>query len=185
MVSEYGGGARVVWAMSAGDREAEAQAKKGDDAASNDRDSRAAAALKQYWCVGLRALELIIAIIAIGLIVNPLYSQHVVQSDLRHIALIYSAYSSYIIITGVLVVARLFGESAGWRTSIGFSVMGAIMFTAAAAVIFYDWHRSYYSNMRPNKQVYDLFISSGVFSVINVVVFIVHAFLTFRKEADY
>lgn len=58
-VSEYGGGARVVWAMSAGDREAEAQAKKGDEAASNDRDSRAAAALKQYWCVGLRALELV------------------------------------------------------------------------------------------------------------------------------
>lgn len=58
-VSEYGGGARVVWAMSAGDREAEAQAKKGDEAASNDRDSRAAAALKQYWCVGLRAVELV------------------------------------------------------------------------------------------------------------------------------
>lgn len=58
-VSEYGGGARVVWAMSAGDREAEAQAKKGDEAASNDRDSRAAAAIKQYWCVGLRAVELV------------------------------------------------------------------------------------------------------------------------------
>lgn len=58
-VSEYGGGARVVWAMSAGDREAEAQAKKGEEGASSDRDSRAAAALKQYWCVGLRALELV------------------------------------------------------------------------------------------------------------------------------
>lgn len=45
--------------MSAGDREAEAQAKKGEDSASNDRDSRAAAALKQYWCVGLRAVELV------------------------------------------------------------------------------------------------------------------------------
>ena len=48
-----------MWAMSAGDREAEAQAKKGDESASNDRDSRAAAALKQYWCVGLRAVELV------------------------------------------------------------------------------------------------------------------------------
>ncbi|XP_050560708.1 uncharacterized protein LOC118264824 [Spodoptera frugiperda] len=184
-VSEYGGGARVVWAMSAGDREAEAQAKKGDEAASNDRDSRAAAALKQYWCVGLRALELIIAVIAIGLIVGALYSPQVVQSDHRHIAVIYSAYSSYIIITGVLIIARLFGESPGWRTSIGFSVLGVIMFTAAAAVIFYDWHRSYYANLRPNKQAYDLLISSGVFAVINVVVFLVHAFITFREEADY
>uniref|UniRef100_A0A2A4JGU3 DUF7775 domain-containing protein n=1 Tax=Heliothis virescens TaxID=7102 RepID=A0A2A4JGU3_HELVI len=184
-VSEYGGGARVVWAMSAGDREAEAQAKKGDEAASNDRDSRAAAALKQYWCVGLRALELIIAVIAIGLIVGALYSPQVVQSDQRHIAVIYSAYSSYIIITGVLIIARLFGESPGWRTSIGFSVLGVIMFTAAAAVIFYDWHRSYYTNLRPNKQAYDLLIASGVFAVIEVVVFLVHAFITFREDADY
>lgn len=185
MVSEYGGGARVVWAMSAGDREAEAQAKKGDEAASNDRDSRAAAAIKQYWCVGLRAVELIIAVIAIGLIVGALYSPQVVQSDHRHIAVIYSAYSSYIIITGVLIIARLFGESPGWRTSIGFSVLGVIMFTAAAAVIFYDWHRSYYANLRPNKQAYDLLIASGVFAVIDVAVFLVHAFITFREEADY
>lgn len=49
----------MVWAMSAGDREAEAQAKKGEENASSDRDSRAAAALKQYWCVGLRVLELV------------------------------------------------------------------------------------------------------------------------------
>lgn len=61
-VSEYGGGARVVWAMSAGDREAEAQAKKGEEGAAPDRDSRAAAALKQYWCVGLRAVELVCSI---------------------------------------------------------------------------------------------------------------------------
>lgn len=71
-VSEYGGGARVVWAMSAGDREAEAQAKKGDEAASNDRDSRAAAAVKQYWCVGLRAVELVslLKILLVGKILN-------------------------------------------------------------------------------------------------------------------
>ncbi|CAB3224424.1 unnamed protein product [Arctia plantaginis] len=185
MVSEYGGGARVVWAMSAGDREAEAQAKKGDDAGSNDRDSRAAAALKQHWCVGLRALELIIAVIAIGLIVGALYSPDVVQSNHRHIALIYAAYSSFIIITGVLLIARLFGETAGWRTSIGFSVLGVIMFVAAAAVIFYDWHRSYYVNVRPNKQSYDLLISSGVFAVIEAAVFLVHVFITFKMEADY
>ncbi|CAH2036980.1 unnamed protein product, partial [Iphiclides podalirius] len=183
-VSDYGG-ARVVWAMSAGDREAEAQAKKGEEGADNERDSRAAAALKRNWCVGLRIIEMTLSVIAIGLIVGALYSPQVVQSDHRHIALIFSTYSSYIIITGVLIIARLLGESAGWRTSLGFSILGVIMFTAAAAVIFYDWHRSYYANLRPNKEAYDLLISSGVFSVINAAVFLVHAFLTFRKEADY
>ncbi|XP_049869608.1 uncharacterized protein LOC126369293 [Pectinophora gossypiella] len=183
-VSEFGGGARVIWAMSAGDREAEAN-KKGDEGAAPDRDSRAAAALKQYWCVGLRALELCLAVIAIGLIVGALYSPQVVQSDHRHIALIYSAYSSFIIITGVLILARLFGETVGWRTSIGFSVLGVIMFTAAAAVIFYDWHRSYYANLRPNKQAYDLLVASGVFAVLDAAVFLFHAFFTFRKEAEY
>ncbi|CAH0397763.1 unnamed protein product [Chilo suppressalis] len=171
--------------MSAGDREAEAQAKKGEEGAAPERDSRAAAALKQYWCLGLRAVELVIAVIAIGLIVGALYSPQVVERNIQHIAVIYSAYSSFIIITGVLIIARLLGESAGWRTSIGFSVIGAIMFTAAAAVIFYDWHRSYYANQRPNKQAYDLLITSGVFGIINAVVFLVHAFLTFRKEAEY
>lgn len=184
LVSDYGGGARVVWAMSAGDREAEAQAKKGDDGSSTE-DSRAAAALKQNWCIGLRVIELILAVIAIGLIVGALTAPQVVQSNDRHIALIYSAYSSFIIITGVLIVARLFGESAGWRTSIGFSIIGFIMFTAAAGIIFYDWHRSYYTNIRPNKEVYNLLISSGVFAVVDAAVFLVHAFLTFRKEADY
>lgn len=43
----------------------------------------------------------------------------------------------FIIITGVLIISRLFGETVGWRTSMGFSILGAIMFTAAAAVIFY------------------------------------------------
>ncbi|XP_013172138.1 PREDICTED: uncharacterized protein LOC106121171 [Papilio xuthus] len=184
-VSEFGGGARVVWAMSAGDREAEAQAKKGEEGDGNERDSRAAAALKRNWCIGLRITEMILSVIAIGLIVGALYSPQVVQSDHRHIALIFSSYSSYIIITGVLIIARLLGESAGWRTSIGFSIMGFIMFTAAAAVIFYDWHRSYYANLRPNKEAYDLLISSGVFSIINAAVFLVHIFLTFKKEADY
>ncbi|XP_041977994.1 uncharacterized protein LOC121732240 [Aricia agestis] len=181
-VSEYGGGARVVWAMSA-DRE-EAAAKKGDDGSSSG-DSRAAAALKRNWCVGLRVVELVCSVIAIGLVVGALYSPQVVNSDHRHIALIYSAYSSFIIITGVLIIARLLGEAAGWRTSLGFSAIGVIMFTAAAAVIFYDWHRSYYANIRPNKEAYDLLISSGVFAVINAAVFLVHAFLTFRKEAEY
>ncbi|CAK1596442.1 unnamed protein product [Parnassius mnemosyne] len=171
--------------MSAGDRESEAQAKKGEEGANNERDSRAAAALKRNWCLGLRIIEMIISVIAIGLIVGALYSPQVVQSDHRHIALIFSAYSSYIIITGVLVIARLLGESAGWRTSIGFSILGVIMFTAAAGVIFYDWHKSYYANLRPNKEAYNLLISSGVFSVMNAAIFLIHAFFTFRKEADY
>ncbi|XP_026324840.1 uncharacterized protein LOC113233838 [Hyposmocoma kahamanoa] len=171
--------------MSAGDREAEAQNKKGEESASPDLDSRAAAAIKQYWCAGLRAVELCLAIIAIGLMVGALYAPQVVQSDHRHIALIYSAYSSFIIITGVLLLARLFGETVGWRTSIAFSVLGVIMFTAAAAVIFYDWHRSYYANLRPNKQAYDLLIASGVFAVIDAAVFLFHAFFTFKKEAEY
>ncbi|CAK1552728.1 unnamed protein product [Leptosia nina] len=182
-VSEFGGGARVVWAMSAGDRETEAQAKK--DEGSSSEDSRAAHAFKQNWCIALRALELVLAVIAIGLIIGALYAPQVVQSDHRHIALIYSAYSSYIIITGVLIIARIFGESAPWRTSLAFSILGVIMFTAAAAVIFYDWHRSYYANIRPNKGSYDLLISSGVFAIMDAVVFLVHAFVTFRKEADY
>ncbi|KAL4708709.1 hypothetical protein ACJJTC_017388 [Scirpophaga incertulas] len=171
--------------MSAGDREAEAQAKKGEEGAAPERDSRAAATLKQFWCLGLRTIEFVIAVIAIGLIVGALYSPQVVEKNIQHIAVIYSAYSSFIIITGVLIIVRLLGESTGWRTSIGFSLIGAIMFTAAAAVIFYDWHRSYYANQRPNKQAYDLLITSGVFSVINAVVFLIHAFFTFRKEADY
>lgn len=66
---DYGGGARVVWTMgSAGDREAEAQAKKSDESSSNDRDSRAAAALKQYWCVGLRVVELVSGLIFFGMV---------------------------------------------------------------------------------------------------------------------
>lgn len=58
-MSEFGVGARVIWAMSAGDREAEAQAKKGEEGSGTDRDSRAAAALKQHWDVGLRVVELV------------------------------------------------------------------------------------------------------------------------------
>ncbi|XP_047506927.1 uncharacterized protein LOC125050901 [Pieris napi] len=181
-VSEFGGGARVVWAMSAGDRETEAQGKK--EEGSSSEDGRAAT-FKRNWCIAFRALELILAVIAIGLIIGALYAPQVVQSDHRHIALIYSAYSSFIIITGVLIIARIFGESAGWRTSLTFSILGVIMFTAAAAVIFYDWHRSYYANMRPNKSSYDLLISSGVFAVMDAAVFLLHAVLTFRKDADY
>lgn len=53
------------------------------------------------------------------------------------------------------------------------------------AFFFSDWHRSYYANLRPNKQAYDLLIASGVFAVIDAAVFLFHAFFTFKKEAEY
>lgn len=59
-------------------------------------------------------------------------------------------------------------------------------FYATDNILFFsDWHRSYYANLRPNKEAYDLLISSGVFSIINAAIFLVHIFLTFKKEADY
>ncbi|XP_045772132.1 uncharacterized protein LOC123872043 [Maniola jurtina] len=171
--------------MSAGDRESEAQAKKGEDGQTTEGGSRAATALKEHWCVSLRIVEFILAVIAIGLLVGTQYAPQVFHSNIRHISLVYSAYSSFIIITGVLIIARLLGESAAWRTSLAFSAVGAIMFIASAGIIFYDWHRSYYANVRPNKGAYDLILSSGVFAVIDGAVFLIHAFFTFRKEAEY
>lgn len=56
-VSEFGGGARVVWAMSAGDRDTEAQSKK--EEITGSEDGRAATAFKQNWCIAFRALELV------------------------------------------------------------------------------------------------------------------------------
>ncbi|CAH2266080.1 jg17603 [Pararge aegeria aegeria] len=127
--------------MSAGDRESEAQAKKGEDGQTTEGGSRAATALKEHWCVCLRIVEFILAVIAIGLLVGTQYAPQVLHSNIRHISLVYSAYS--------------------------------------------NWHRSYYANVRPNKGAYDLILSSGVFAVIDAAVFLIHAFFTFRKEADY
>ncbi|VVD03777.1 unnamed protein product [Leptidea sinapis] len=182
------GGARVLWRMSAGtgadERGGDAPSGKGGEGGAGERGSGAAAALQRNWCLGLRALELVLSVTAVGLLTGALSWPQVVAGH-RHIALMYSTYSSYVIICGVLVGARLLGEAGGWRSSLAFSVVGAAMFTAAAGVVFFDWHRSYYANLRPNKEAYDLLLSSGVFSVINAAVFLVHAFLTFRKEADY
>lgn len=71
-MSELGSKVHVGWAMSTNDREAEAQTKKGDDGSDLERDSRAAAAMKQHWDVGLRTIELV-SYSFINLYYLPLY----------------------------------------------------------------------------------------------------------------
>lgn len=43
--------------------------------------------------------------------------------------------SGYTIITAILILSRLVGEGIGWKTSIMFSLVGAVVFAAAGGVI--------------------------------------------------
>ncbi|XP_077286245.1 uncharacterized protein LOC143911282 [Arctopsyche grandis] len=138
--------------------------------------------VKEHWSTALKIIELLFAIFCIGLIVDPVnYGR--LQNNLHHIAMIFTAFGGYMIVNSVLILGRLSGERIGWKTSVTFSLVGAVVFTAAGGVIISDWTKYMYNHVyHPSKHYMDMMISSGVFAIFSAAIYVVDAILTYREE---
>ena len=139
----------------------------------------------------MKIIEVVLAVLAIGLIVDPLNSFQKIliksQFKLDDAAIIYITIAGFLIINTLFIICHLLGDKIPKRTLILFSSVGALLHIVAGGVIVYDWKktmRPYYSNneLYPSKQYMDMFISGAVFTFLNALVFIIEVVFIIRNS---
>ncbi|XP_076172835.1 uncharacterized protein LOC143149389 [Ptiloglossa arizonensis] len=137
----------------------------------------------------IKIVEVILAVVAIGLIVDPLnsFQRILIKSrfKLDDAAIIYVSIAGYIIINTLFIICHFLGDRIPKRTLILFSSLGALLHIVAGSVIVYNWRKivNPYTNNNefyPSKQYMDMFISGAVFTFLDALVFIAEIILTIR-----
>ncbi|KAJ6635962.1 hypothetical protein Bhyg_14548 [Pseudolycoriella hygida] len=133
----------------AGDDQADASGKYG----MNGGGPQGAA---KYWPAIFKGIELLLCILCIGLIDEPANNSRIrVFVSQRTVALAYSTFASYLIITAVYLFGKLVRDNWPWKTSAVLSLIAFLLYTACAATILKDWvdtkERNYWP---PNTQRY-------------------------------
>lgn len=141
--------------------------------------------------LGVKVLEVILAVFAIGLAVDPLNSFQKIynrpQVKLDDVAIIYVTIAGYILINAVIIVGYLLGDRIPKKTALLFSAVGAFLFLVAGSVIVHNWRqlRGNYVQVNNNsiyasKQYMEMLIAAAVFTFIDAAVFILDVFVVWQ-----
>lgn len=137
----------------------------------------------------IKILEIILAVVAIGLIVDPMNSFQKIQIRTRFklddAAIIYISIAGFMIINTLFIISHCLGDRIPKRTLILFGSVGALLHVVAGSVIVYNWRKilgPYYTNNEfyPSKQYMDMFISGAVFTFVDALVFVVEIIVIIR-----
>ena len=138
----------------------------------------------------IKILEIILAVVAIGLIVDPMNSFHKILNrskfKLDDAAIIYISIAGFIIINTLFIISHCLGDRIPKRTLILFGSVGALLHIVAGSVIVYNWRKIlgpfYNSNneLYPSKQYMDMFISGAVFTFVDALVFVIEIIVIIR-----
>ncbi|CAL7933106.1 unnamed protein product [Xylocopa violacea] len=142
----------------------------------------------RYLPMLMKVFEIILAVLAIGLVVDPLnsFQKILIRSHFKldDAAIIYISIGGYVIINTLFIICQIMGDKIPKRTLIMFSSVGALLHVVAGSIIVYNWKKildPYYNNeLYPSKQYMDMFISGAVFTFINAVVFILEIFFIIK-----
>ncbi|XP_015603011.1 uncharacterized protein LOC107271476 [Cephus cinctus] len=140
-----------------------------------------------------KIVEVVLAVFAVGLIVDPLNSfqriHYTPRLKVDDIAIIYISLAGYIIINMLFLIGYLIGDRIPKKTSILFSAVGAVLHVVAGSVIVHNWRHlnGTYISISSNaiiasKQYLDMLISASFFAFLNAIVFVIDIFLTFKFE---
>ncbi|XP_070149013.1 uncharacterized protein [Polyergus mexicanus] len=155
--------------------------------ADEDQQSQRSAPRNKILChlpIAIKIIELILAIFAIGLAVDPMNSFQRIfnrpRFKLDDAATIYVTVAGYILINGLFVISHMLGDRVPKRTLIMFAFVGAIMHLVAGSLMVHNWrqmnnsyHYVYNNEIYASKQYMDMLISAAVFTFVNAVVFVV------------
>ncbi|XP_076169014.1 uncharacterized protein LOC143147560 [Ptiloglossa arizonensis] len=121
----------------------------------------------------IKFLELLIVCVLIGLHYNSFNatSQHTTMITI-------GTFGGYLIILVGLFAGSLMGTPVNRRVDLFFSLIGCALFIVAGAL-----NIDYFSNMVHRSSFRDTGLAKGSISIIEGVLFLVDAFLTFRGEA--
>ncbi|KAK9307417.1 hypothetical protein QLX08_002229 [Tetragonisca angustula] len=148
--------------------------------------------LMRHMPLLMKVLEVVLAVFAIGLIVDPLNSFQRLSIrthfKLDDAAIIYITVAGFLIINALFIICQLMGDRIPKRTLIVFSSVGALLHIVAGSIIVYNWRKilgPYYNNngYYPSKQYMDMFISGAVFTFVNAVVFFLEVFFIIYSKS--
>ncbi|KAL0101775.1 hypothetical protein PUN28_019126 [Cardiocondyla obscurior] len=131
----------------------------------------------------VKVLEVILAIFAIGLAVDPMNSfQRIFNKPrlkLDDAATIYVSVAGYILINALFIISHVLGDRVPKRTLLMFATVGAFMHIVSGSLLVHNWRQMngpqyyvYNNEIHPSKQYMDMLISSAVFTFVCAAAFI-------------
>ncbi|XP_037050286.1 uncharacterized protein LOC119084418 isoform X4 [Bradysia coprophila] len=146
-------------------------------------DGRRPQGAAKYWPAIFKSIELLICILCIGLIDEPATNSRIrVFVSQRTVALAYSTFASYLIISAAYLFGKLVKDHWPWKTTAALSLIGFILYAACAATLLKDWvetkERNYWP---PNTQRLDLVCATGFICVIGAIVFLIELIAVARS----
>ncbi|KAG7210144.1 hypothetical protein KM043_011705 [Ampulex compressa] len=144
----------------------------------------------------IKVLEIVLAIFAVGLIVDPLNSFQQIYNKPRFrlddVAIIYITIGGYIVINTLFVTSHVLGDRIPKRTLILFASAGVLFHIVAGSVLVHNWRKMqghtyspYNSEIYPSKQYMDMMISGAVFTFMIAVVLTVEILTIIRYSVKH
>lgn len=120
-----------------------------------------------------------------GVAFEPFSEIGIGKVRLHHVAIMYTAFTGYILINLIMVAARLMGDKIPYKTNAIFSTIAALLFFITGILIAKD--KTDNSNKLFHAQFYllQMLVTASAFSFVNCAVFIADAALTFWKKVDF
>ncbi|XP_037050282.1 uncharacterized protein LOC119084418 isoform X2 [Bradysia coprophila] len=163
-------------------------------------DGRRPQGAAKYWPAIFKSIELLICILCIGLIDEPATNSRIrVFVSQRTVALAYSTFASYLIISAAYLFGKLVKDHWPWKTTAALSLIGFILYAACAATLLKDWvetkernywppntqrHRScrlLYPKVHNSSNMLDLVCATGFICVIGAIVFLIELIAVARS----
>lgn len=121
----------------------------------------------------------------VGVEFEPFSEIGVGKVQLHHVAVMYTAFTGYIVINLITIAARLMGDKIPYKTNAIFAIIASVLFFITGVLVAKD--KSDHSNKLFHAQFYllQMLAATSAFSFINSVVFAIDAALTFLKKIDF
>ncbi|XP_020286073.1 uncharacterized protein LOC109855837 [Pseudomyrmex gracilis] len=133
-----------------------------------------------FFC---KIVELILCVIATGLVAGPFQQNHIRTDDIHHIALFHVAVCGYILINAILIMSHLLDEQIPKKTALMFTTMGAILCCTAGLVLIRDWDNLSTNLIHAYLEEYsNQTVAAGSFAILAALVFAIDAYLTNKYE---
>ncbi|KYM76822.1 hypothetical protein ALC53_12711 [Atta colombica] len=133
-----------------------------------------------FFC---KIIELVLCVIATGLVTGPFQQNQFRPTDIHHIAIFHVAVCGYIFINAVLIMSHLLGERLPKKTALIFSTMGAILCCTAGLILIRDWDNFSSNLIHAYLQEYsDQTVAAGSFAILAALVFAIDTYFTNKND---
>lgn len=127
----------------------------------------------------------ILSVVNIVVIYQPAQEIGFGIHELKQIGVIYTAYSTSVLIVATILIGYIIGERFPYRTYAIFCVLSSILYAFSAAILTYQCVHLRDPIFHPSEQNMQLLVGSVVASIVNCVVLAADGLLTVVKTEPF